>query len=300
MTLFMLSACQAPRVFIGEDVSVVRPGLLDTEHVFVRATLDASLSEADVYRVDDEIELAILVILNNLDQLQSVTYISERELSLNKVYALVETILPYSFILNLSSKTFTLNDEELLRLNELRVEPTYVDIATLNQTMDLAHLTWVGFERQGIDAIAAIHDELILNTAYDESVLDLDLSVNTVHPAFEAYGLVRDGLAVCSGYARAFNALALRSGVPSIMFSALNMQHAFNLVYDGAQWVFIDVTFNDPIPDRAGRVLRTFYLLPEADFLALGEHSFDEGEDARLTLEEYYAFARALFPHTAP
>ena len=299
-TVFLLSACQAPRVFIGEDVTVVRQGLLETEHVFVRATSDASLSEEDVYRVDNEFDLAILVILNNLDQLRPVTYISELDLSLNKVFALVETVLPYSFTLQLFTKNFALNDEEVLRLHEMRILPSYVDVLTLNQTMDLAHMTWVGFERQGLDAIATIHDELILNTAYDESVLDLDLSVNTTHPAFEAYGLVRDGLAVCSGYARAFNALALRSGVPSIMFSALNMQHAFNLVYDGEQWVFIDVTFNDPIPDRPGRVLRTFYLLDEADFLALGEHRFDEGEYARLTPEEYYTFAYALFPQTRP
>ena len=299
VALLSLSACQAPKVYVGEDRAIQVEGPFAQDRTFVEVQVDASIREGQVFRVQDEVELALLVILHNLDELKPVTYLSERELNLTKVFAYVETILPYSFVLNLSSLTYNLQDEELLKLYELSIQPTLIDLTNLNTVLNQTHTVWVGNEK-GLSALETIHDTLLLTTAYDESVLELDLNEVTDHPSFEAYGLLMTGTAVCSGYARAFNALALRSEVPSIMISAINMQHAFNMVYDGEQWVFVDVTFNDPIPDRSGRVLKTYYLLDEAALLALGKHTFDEGENARLTLDEYRAFAYALFPKTQP
>ena len=78
------------------------------------------------------------------------------------------------------------------------------------------------------------------------------------------------------------------------------MQHAWNLVYDGYEWKYIDVTFNDPIPDRQDRVLYTYYLLNEKQFLSDGKHRFDPSADNTLSADEYLEFAYQVYPETRP
>jgi transglutaminase/protease-like cytokinesis protein 3 len=76
------------------------------------------------------------------------------------------------------------------------------------------------------------------------------------------------------------------------------MLHAWNLVYDGISWKFIDTTFNDPIPDRKNRVLYTYYLLNKNQFLRDGKHQFDVSSDSTLSAEEYIEFAEYVYPET--
>jgi len=296
--LLILSACTAQRVFIDEDTPWVNETIYAKDRTFLIANLDASITEETVYRVVDEVDLALLVFIQNLEALQPIFYISDDELSMDMVYAYLESVLPYSFVLNIKSYTYTNQGEVLVILYEMNIEPVMVELHGLQLITEHWSNQLIQSNMSYDQIIKAIHDGLILRTAYDESVLELDLTKVTEHPSFEAYGLMTTGLAVCSGYARAFNALAQRNGIPSLMISAVNMQHAFNMVFNGDEWVFLDVTFNDPIPDRPNRVLYSYYMLNEQSFLAQDKHRFDEAEEGRLTLDQYRAFAYALYPDT--
>jgi hypothetical protein len=294
----VLSACAPQPVFTDDDTPWINETQFAQGRTFLIANVDASITEETVYRVEDEVELALLVFIQNLETLQPIFYISEQELDMDVVYAYLESVLPYSFVLNIKSYTYSHQNEILLILFEMNIEPVMVELQGLRLITQHWSNQLIQANQSYDQMIKAIHDGIILRTAYDESVLELDLTVVSEHLSFEAYGLMTTGLAVCSGYARAFNALAHLNGIPSIMISAVNMQHAFNMVYNGNEWVFMDVTFNDPIPDRPNRIIYTFYMLNERDFLALDKHRFDEAGEGRLTLDQYRAFAYALYPQT--
>lgn len=72
------------------------------------------------------------------------------------------------------------------------------------------------------------------------------------YPYVTAYGALKDGLANCSGYALAFDLLAKRAGLPSLVVQGfletdgdLREGHAWNMVQLEGKWYQIDVTRGD-------------------------------------------------------
>jgi hypothetical protein len=115
------------------------------------------------------------------------------------------------------------------------------------------------------------------------------------HPSFEAIGLFNNATAVCSGYARAFNGVAHELGIPSLMISSETMAHAWNMVYLDGEWLFVDVTFDDPVPDQKASFRSTYLLLNTEDFLKLEKHRFDEMGGTRLDAKAYLDFANYVY-----
>lgn len=90
------------------------------------------------------------------------------------------------------------------------------------------------------------HDYLINNCEYD---LEASQSNSTTYPnAFNAYGALIEGKAVCEGYANAFKMLCDAAGIESyVVTGVLNGPHAWNYVrLDGALYL-VDCTSDDPI-----------------------------------------------------
>lgn len=298
--LILLSSCSLlepkPRV----DETIINTSIYAHGATFTLAGLPAYVEEKEVYRIADEQELALLSLVKSEEEVLKVNFVSDEPISLNKTFAYLESVLPYSFKLSLGEMNYTRKDELLMSLQSLEIMPM-VDVAS--QVMKPA-LDWnesyITSDMTQKEMIKVYHDQLLLNTKYDTSVLDLDLSIVQEHPSFEAMGVFLYRTAVCSGYARAFNALAKTSKIPSLIVSSLSMQHAWNLVYDGYEWKYIDVTFNDPIPDRQDRVLYTYYLLNEKQFLSDGKHRFDPSADNTLSADEYLEFAYQVYPETRP
>ena len=298
--LILLSSCSLlepkPRV----DETIINTSIYAHGATFTLAGLPAYVEEKEVYRIADEQELALLSLVKSEEEVLKVNFVSDEPISLNKTFAYLESVLPYSFKLSLGEMNYTRKEELLMSLQSLEIMPM-VDVAS--QVMKPA-LDWnenyITSDMTQKEMIKVYHDQLLLNTKYDTSVLDLDLSVVQDHPSFEAMGVFFYRTAVCSGYARAFNALAKTSKIPSLIVSSLSMQHAWNLVYDGYEWKYIDVTFNDPIPDRQDRVLYTYYLLNEKQFLSDGKHRFDSSADNTLSADEYLEFAYQVYPETRP
>lgn len=112
----------------------------------------------------------------------------------------------------------------------------------------------------------ALHDGLIENCVYDES-----LAKNT------GYDLLVNGTTVCLGYAKAYQDLLSRIGIPSIVVSSEAMEHAWNLVQLDGQWYHVDVTWDDPSPDTYGYVSHAYFLLTDQE-IAAGEKPHHDWE----------------------
>lgn len=85
--------------------------------------------------------------------------------------------------------------------------------------------------------------------------------------ASTAYGCLVEGKANCEGYAKAFNLLAAKMGLQSVvvMGTADNGDnHAWNQVCIGSDWYNMDVTWADT--DIAGEVRYEYFLRPDLDF----------------------------------
>jgi len=298
--LLLLASCSLIDSKPKVDETIINTSTYAHGATFTLAGLPAYVEEKEVYRIVDEQELALLSLVKSEENIFKVNFVSDAQISLNKTFAYLESVLPYSFKLSLGEMNYTRNDEVLMRLQSLEIMPM-VDVES--QVMKPARAWNEAYIRKDMtqkEMIKVYHDQLLLNTQYDTSVLELDLSVVQDHPSFEAMGVFHYRTAVCSGYARAFNALAKTSGIPSLIISSLSMQHAWNLVFDGTEWKYLDVTFNDPIPDRKDRVLYTYYLLNENQFLSDGKHRFDKSGDNTLSAAEYLEFAYRVYPETRP
>ncbi|MBD2847840.1 transglutaminase [Paenibacillus sp. IB182496] len=103
--------------------------------------------------------------------------------------------------------------------------------------------------------VKAIHDWIVRHVAYDESL-----------SRYTAYEALTEGRAVCQGYALLAQRMLEAAGVESrIVEGTVNTgDHAWNLVNVNGAWYHLDVTWDDPVPDRPGEVSYAYYLLNDA------------------------------------
>ncbi len=98
------------------------------------------------------------------------------------------------------------------------------------------------------EKIKAIHDYIVVNTVYDQENLEKN-SIPDID--YTAKGVFENGIAVCRGYAEAFQLLmeALDIECQIVTGYAENTTHAWNIVKLDGQWYHVDTTFDDPIDD---------------------------------------------------
>lgn len=106
------------------------------------------------------------------------------------------------------------------------------------------------------EKVKAVHDYVILNTAYDQS---LNQEINN------PYHLLTQGTSLCGGYSRTTALLLKEAGIPVRVISGTSrgVGHAWNLVQVDGHWFHLDVTWDDPIPDEPGRIYYDYFLLPD-------------------------------------
>lgn len=100
-----------------------------------------------------------------------------------------------------------------------------------------------------------INDYLARNCQYDTSL--------TKRNAYEA---LVNGSAVCQGYALAFMDLAQELGLVCETVTSGAINHAWNMVNVGGSYYNVDVTWNDPLQDRLGRVRHLYFMKSTAYF----------------------------------
>ena len=134
------------------------------------------------------------------------------------------------------------------------------------------------------DIAKALHDYLVLHCAYD-----YDNYRNHTIPAasYTANGALLDGVAVCSGYAKAYEALLTAAGIPCETISGYaNGSHAWNLVQIDGAWYHVDTTWDDPAPDKQGYVRYDYFLKSDA-YMRSHSHTKWNGTTIACTSTKY-------------
>ena len=99
-----------------------------------------------------------------------------------------------------------------------------------------------------------VHDYLIASYSYDTEITN-----------FDALSLFRDRSGVCQAYSLAYMAVLRELGMEAVMVTSEEMNHAWNLVKVDGVWYHVDLSFDDPSPDRTGRVLHENFLLDDEE-----------------------------------
>ena len=102
-----------------------------------------------------------------------------------------------------------------------------------------------------------LHDYLIENVKYDE-INEYPFESHT------AYGALINGIAVCDGYAEAFDYLLKKVGLKSnLIYGEIdNELHAWNLIEIDGKKYFVDVTADDPLNNTENKISYNFFNLP--------------------------------------
>ncbi len=127
-------------------------------------------------------------------------------------------------------------------------------------------------EMEEIEKIRAIHDYIVLNTAYD-----------TTYTRFSIANTLFDGSAVCQGYAETMKLFLDVLGMKNqLIYGTSNGEsHVWNLVYLEDAWYHLDVTWDDPVDqvtgkDMPGYVRHTYFMLK--DEVMAKDHIWKHGD----------------------
>lgn len=97
-----------------------------------------------------------------------------------------------------------------------------------------------------VEKIFAVNRWICLNCYYDhDTAFNNDDSNSWKNDAYNAYGMICNGKAVCAGYARAFKEFMDVLGIECKYVTSFSMNHAWNQVRLDDGWYWIDCTWND-------------------------------------------------------
>ncbi len=121
--------------------------------------------------------------------------------------------------------------------------------------------------------IKIFHDYIINNTRYDSN----NTSGKTDISSSTAYGVLFDGIGICSGYADVMSLFLEKMNVKNYRISSDT--HVWNLVYLEGSWLHLDLTWDDPITSDGSDMLSHKYFLIDTNTLKNNsdtEHKFNE------------------------
>lgn len=120
------------------------------------------------------------------------------------------------------------------------------------------------------EKVKAIHDWLVINVAYDYD----NFKARTIpRSSYGLAGPILHGKSVCQGYATAFQYFMDVLGIECQMISGTASNslgtggHSWNKVKLDGEWLYIDVTWDDPVPDRGRKAdIYDYYLTKDPTF----------------------------------
>lgn len=111
-----------------------------------------------------------------------------------------------------------------------------------------------------------LHDYLALNAYYDFGYTNYD-----------AYSILTTGTGVCMAYTLAYDALLEAVGIRCDYTVSQEMNHAWNKVIFGGSQFNVDVTWDDPTPDRWGQVKHNYFLISDSVMDDSHSYTWNEG-----------------------
>ena len=127
------------------------------------------------------------------------------------------------------------------------------------------------------EKIKAAHDYIVQTTEYDQEYeKELNKTGRTTYESNTAYGLFKNHLAICSGYADTMALILDKLGLEN--FKVASKTHIWNVVKLNGKYLHIDATWDDPVNNIFG-LLSDKYLLIDTPTLQSFEddkHIFDD------------------------
>ena len=129
------------------------------------------------------------------------------------------------------------------------IEEAFVDHTLNNIIAPMRRLS--NFEK-----VKAAHDFIVLSTEY---------SSQTINSQYSPYTLLTENKAVCQAYALVLYRMLEKLGfeVRYVAGDAKEQLHAWVLVNLDGVWYHIDVTWDDPVPDKPNEVRYNYFLLSD-------------------------------------
>lgn len=157
---------------------------------------------------------------------------------------------------------------------KLKKEPRYSNsqIDTLNKKIDEIYKENYDSSKNVSENIKIFHDYIVNHTKYDQSNTTGLSNVGSS----SAYGVLIDGIGICSGYSDAMQLFLEKMNVKNYRISSST--HEWNLVYVEGAWRHLDLTWDDPIMSDGSDALKEDYFLIDTNTLLSkddGEHNFD-------------------------
>ena len=145
-----------------------------------------------------------------------------------------------------------------------------------------------------VEKALLLHDRLAVWCEYDSDRLQAGTMPDE---SYTAYGVFAKKIAVCMGYALAYDYLLLQVGIDSYYCNSDTLNHAWNIVYVNNSKYHVDVTWDDPTYDQSGRVYHDNFLRSTAGITAT-EHSatdFDTSPTDTTFDDHYWQSSEAAF-----
>jgi hypothetical protein len=139
------------------------------------------------------------------------------------------------------------------------------------------------------DKEVAVHDYLVKRCQYGYP--------ENTDDAYDAYGIMVEGKAVCDGYAEAFFLMVTCLGIDCdiVVGTADGESHAWNQIKLDNQWYNVDLTWDDSLPDMGEYVKHTYM---NVDDSALGVTHVWDGEfynECNSRTKSYYQSTFAFY-----
>ncbi len=137
------------------------------------------------------------------------------------------------------------------------------------------------------EKIKAVHNWFIKNVKYDYYHY---LSGNVPMVSHTAKGALLKKVAVCDGYAYAFQKVMKKLGIGCkfVVGTGGGGGHAWNMVKTGGKWYHVDVTFDDPIVNRSNANTTPYYTyFMKSSSVMKKTHSWKTGQYPKCTSKKY-------------
>ena len=144
------------------------------------------------------------------------------------------------------------------------IKPVYIDgdVASMKQAFFEAagelYLPLVNENMDDFTKAVILHDALALNTYYP------DLSVNSDNGSNYTYMV--EGWGVCQYYSECYAYLLAQCGINSEVISSTSMDHAWLKIELDGHYYQVDLTWDDPVYDRAGMASHEYFLFSDTAF----------------------------------
>ncbi|GLC88135.1 transglutaminase domain-containing protein [Lysinibacillus piscis] len=218
----------------------------------------------------------------------TVRYTGETATIKDKLTAIIKEAIqdPYVYA-NMASFTWKydgkVNDVLIDFVIEYRISPD--EEAFVKR--ELAKILSPMYGLSDVEKIKAAHDFIVLSSEYSNETLGSPYSI---------YTLLTEKKGVCQAYALTLYRMLEMLGVDVryVPGTANNQLHAWVLVKLQQAWYHIDVTWDDPLPNRQGEVQYQYFLVSDQQMAK--EHTWNTAEFPAATNASYVDFRPVFQP----